>query len=30
MAGLLLTSRVFDEVSPAQDFWKAVYQSLQA
>ena len=28
--GLLLTPRVFDEVSPAQDFWKAAYQALEA
>jgi hypothetical protein len=30
LIGLLLTPRVFGEVSPAPDFWKAVYQSLKA
>jgi CubicO group peptidase (beta-lactamase class C family) len=30
LVGLLLTPRVFDEASPAQDFWKAVYQALEA
>jgi CubicO group peptidase (beta-lactamase class C family) len=30
LVGLLLTPRVFDDVSPAQDFWKAVYQALEA
>jgi CubicO group peptidase (beta-lactamase class C family) len=28
--GLLLTPRMFDETSPAQDFWKAAYQALEA
>jgi len=28
--GLLFTPRMFDDVSPAQDFWKAAYQALVA